>query len=533
MEPGDLWLNVAQMKALADGEWYPFFGMTMKRIGAPFGPVYYSVDFPLLEQLQYIIIKIISFFTKSPFLLLNLYYIFTFIMAAWTAIFACRSFRISRGISLVIGVLFALLPYHFFRYRHIMLAAYYLVPLAGIVVLRQWSMKPLFAINRQAVSLWSKLDRKSWFAVVVCVLVGWWHVYYAFFFCLFMATAGISAAVYRKSWKHLWATGIAIAITAFSLSLTTIPTFYGQSLHGKNPAPLHRYSFESEIYGLKLTNLIMPTMNTLSVLRKVNEKYKSGTVPAEGVNEYLGIVALLGLFCSLASVMLIRAQPSIFIKTGILNFIGVFYGMIGGLSALFSLVTPMWRCPNRISPFLAFWSLLLVAFILQKMKNRMASQRMLFSGLLLILCIWGVLDQTWGLQFAPLGDKLASDRKFIQAIEQTVKPGTVLQLPVVDAPEDNATNEMQVFDHLRGYLFSEKLSWSYGAMRGRENSGKIEALGRFPLNLEKLKAVGIVGIYIDRFGYHNRICPEEARLLALLPIKPIESEDKRFVFFQL
>jgi len=171
-DPGDLWLNLAQIKSLVEGEWFPFFGMIMNRIGAPFGPVNFSIDFPLLEQLQYCLLKIIGLFTGNVFLIVNIYYFLTFIFTAWATIYACGKFRVEKKITIVISLLFTFLPFHFFRYGHIMLAAYYLIPLAGVVILRLWSHKPLFLINSNAKSIWLRFDKKSWFASYFNTVLG-------------------------------------------------------------------------------------------------------------------------------------------------------------------------------------------------------------------------------------------------------------------------------------------------------------------------------------------------------------------------
>jgi len=96
-------------------------------------------------------------------------------------IFLTRQFHISQEIGFVVGLLYAFIPYHFFRYEHIMLASYCLIPIAGLLLFWIWSKKPLFVFNKRSPVWWAVFDRKSWFAGIAALLIGFWHVYYAFF----------------------------------------------------------------------------------------------------------------------------------------------------------------------------------------------------------------------------------------------------------------------------------------------------------------------------------------------------------------
>jgi phosphoglycerol transferase len=535
MEPGDFWANLAHTKALINGEWWPFFSIVLKRLGAPWGPLLVSVDYPLLEPLQYIFLKVIGFFFKNPALVLNIYYLLTFIFVFWAMVYACRKLRVSPEISFVAGILFTFLPYHISRYGHIMLAAYYLIPLAGLIILRLWSAKPLF-VMRPGVSFASKLDVRSWFAFMVCIAVGWWHVYYAFFFCIFALVAGISAALYRKSWQHLLGAGVMIFLVVAALGISALPTLYGRHLYGKNieSMKMHQYTVSSETYALKLMNLIVPRPNhPVPIFRKFSEKYKSGTTDVEGRWEYIGTVSLLGLFCSLIGVFIFRAHASVLMKISALTTSGILYASLGGFSSLFAFITPLFRCPNRISPFLAFWGLFLVAFLLQALKVKMKNYRPLFVILLSGICLWGLWDQTTGIQLNPAKDRFISDEKFIHKIETVVPAGAVLQLPFMSGPESEPIFEMGDHSHFSAYVFSEKLSWSYGTIRGRPNNKNIEDISSEPLSLDRIRAAGYVGIYVDRYGYPNRQFLEEKRLENELKSVPLESGDKRFLFFKL
>ncbi len=531
--PGDLWVVFSLIKSLTQGEWWPFGGIVLKTIGAPFGPVWLSVDYPLLEQFQFLLIKIIGLVTRNPFLNLNVYYIFGFVLEVWAMIYALARFRIRREIGLVLGMLFAFLPYHFFRYGHIFLASYGLVPFAGILIIWMWSAKPLFSLAPIPGNIFKRFDKKTWIGFVIALLIGVWHVYYAFFFCMFIMISGISAAFYRKKIQHLLSAGIICGLVILALGITTLPSVLGRASMGVNRDVAHRFTMEAELYGMKIMNIIVPVVDhRFRPFQKINNKYKSGTTPAEGQGEYIGFFALSGLFVGLAAIILIRHRHSTLNKISILIVTGCLYATIGGFSSLFSLlITPQIRCPNRISPFLAFFGLLIIGFWLQGLKRRIRSKAVYWS-IVLIVGILGMADQISPTMVFGTPADFFEEKQYIRAIEAKVDKGAVLQLPYMSFPESIPIYEMTDYSHLRGYVFGEKLMWSYGAMRGRPSAKNIEVLSQDPVDLNKLRAAGFVGIYIDRFGYLGRQCPWEAQLQLMLGV-PFESQNKRFAFFKI
>src|SRR5205085_1170895 len=94
-------------------------------------------DFPLVDNLHFLIIKLIGLAGASAALTLNLYYLLGFPLATLSALFVMRRVGVSVPIGLVASLLFTFLPYHFERgIWHLFLSAYYLVPLMVLVVVR-------------------------------------------------------------------------------------------------------------------------------------------------------------------------------------------------------------------------------------------------------------------------------------------------------------------------------------------------------------------------------------------------------------
>jgi phosphoglycerol transferase len=129
-----------------------------------------------------------------------------------------------------------------------------------------------------------------------------------------------------------------------------------------------------------------------------------------------------------------------------------------------------------------------------------------------------------------------NDRNFVGAMESSLPKGAlVLQLPYESFPEAEPVNRLGPYDHIRGYLYSHDLRWSFGVMVGRDediwerNTAGMVLTDMLPV----IRRAGFKAIYVDRFGYADNgehIC---GRLSALLDETPLESIDHRLAFFKM
>ena len=96
-------------------------------------------------------------------------------------------------------------------------------------------------------------------------------------------------------------------------------------------------------------------------------------------------------------------------------------------------------------------------------------------------------------------------------------------------------HRMHWYDHLRGYLHSHSLRWSYGAMRGRYGDVWQSRVAAEPPSemARRLALAGFGGIYLDRCGYDDSGAGLERKLTRLLGVRPLTSRDGRFSFFPL
>ena len=94
-------------------------------------------------------------------------------------------------------------------------------------------------------------------------------------------------------------------------------------------------------------------------------------------------------------------------------------------------------------------------------------------------------------------------------------------------------NRMVDYDELRGYLHSDDLRWSYGAVKGRSDPSAALAAEPVPALVRDVAAAGFAGIYVDRFGYADQAAKLESELAAATGATPIISENGRLSFFEL
>jgi phosphoglycerol transferase len=559
LDRGDVLLNGVLAKSLIDNGWVwrnPF-------LGAPFGTQ--LLDFPFYDNLDLGLMKLIALFTSNYAVILNLFFLATFPLAMTSSLVVLRSFKITYPSAVVVSVLFAFIPYHFQRGEaHLFLSAYFLIPLMTMVVLWIWTGGSLERSQEERTFL---LDRRHIvYAVVVCTLVGSAVSYYTFFGCYFIFVATLISAIRFKSPVRLaWGGGF-LLMTVVILVVNTSPNWLYALRHGSNPQVAQRSPVEAEVYGLKLTHLLLPVNDhRIQFLRNMRQRYNQSTTDGEGQTASLGFVGDVGFLFLLGWVACSpekRSSTEWFGALGVLALAAVLLGTVGGLGSLFNfLIYPQIRAYNRISIYIAFFSLFGMAVLLDHLRQSLGGGRRatyLWYAILGLILILGILDQT-NRSFAPdhkgLRNRFRRNQEFIAEIEASVPTGTMIfELPNAKFPEAKPIGAMGPYDDLRGYLHSRSLRWSGGAMRGRPEAlwperngldvGTVKAaadpqgqnkiaLQLSPQALDALALAGFGGIYIDRKGFWDLGASITSQLQATLGEVPLESENHRWVFFNL
>jgi phosphoglycerol transferase len=538
---GDGTLYLMLVKSTVENGWF----LDEHRLGAPDGQN--LRDFPMPDVLHYGIIKLLGYVFRNPIVTANLYYLLPYPLAALTTYFVLRRFALGRLAALAGGVLYACAPYHFCRMiGHPMLAAYYLLPLSTWAVVRIFLNRTDFVGNNVRGRLWSW---EAAGAVLVCALTAVAGVYYAFFTCFFLIAAGANASFRDRQWMPLVRSAACIFVIVGVMGAALAPNIIYLARNGKNHEAAFRYPAEADIYGLNVSEMLLPIEgHRIHFLARRREKYMEPPrdSASEGpVDSPLGFAASLGFLCLIARFLWRRRDKGDGVEDALayLTVAAVGLAGVGGLGASFNFyVTPMIRCYNRISIYIAFFALAGLFLMLERLANRFlkrGSESAIYVAGLAVLLLVGAFDQTSPQYIPNYGEakrQFSSDAEFGRRMESALPASSlVYQLPYVPFPEAGPTPTLPDYELLRPYFHTHTLRWSYGGMKGRPAGLRQAALAQLPLaeSLPQLAVAGFRGVYLDRAGYADNGVAVEAELSRLLGAEPQISQTGRQVFFEL
>jgi phosphoglycerol transferase len=530
---GDFFLAADFIKRLIDGAWY----FNTSRVGFPFGSNF--LDYPASDAGNFAVLKILAVLTHNFALVVNLYIILGFSVIAIASYWVLQQLRLSKMLSVVGAILYAFAPFHFLRLDHLFLACYFSVPLYTYFAFRIFLEKPLF-LNKKYV--------QTVFLIISLLMLSCFGVYYAFFATLSFVGSGIVGSLKWRSSQNICSALIAVVVITTGVGLNIAPNVNFWIKNGLNQKVPVRHPFEAELYGLKMTQMLLPHEKHRSHrLASILQQYEATPfLINENSTASLGAIGTMGL---LALLIIFFISPFVNLQIDnriqLFSFLTVFlffFATIGGFSSIFTtFITPMIRAWNRISIFINFFSiagfLILIEILLKKISNLKY-----FTGNLaviaLLLSVFGVLEQSLVKDKDAskiINKQYISDKHFVEKIEANIPGGAVYQLPYMPFPEVMPINNLASYALFRGYLHSSSLHWSYGCMSGRKGDLFFSNLAVQPLSnqIRAIKPLGFNGVYVDRRGYVDRGKVVETELRKVLSVEPLVSEDKNLVFFPM
>jgi hypothetical protein len=537
---GDAVFTSLALKGTIDHGWW-WFNLSL---GAPTGLNFGA--FPAMDNTQFLLIKAISLISSNYAVTLNLFYLLTFPLTTVTSLYVFRKLNFSFAAALVGGLLYTFLPYHFFRSYHLHMASYYLLPLMVLVVL--WVVAgDSIVIRPRAIGRWPSLHFgfKTIFALAVSILVGGCGIYYPFFSCFFLLLAGVIGSLQTRRIHQLLSALVLAAVISSAVLISMTPLLLYQRRHGKASIGARSVA-DAEVMGLKVTQLLLPIGgHRIPRLAALRARYNEGPLTNENDTSSFGFIGAIGFLWLLVRLFYQKPACPLLDRLSWLNIFGVLFGTIGGFAALFSLlISPQIRAPNRISPFIAFFSLLAATFLLDRGYKWLARHKkhLLGAVFLSVLTLIGVLDQTTTTfffipEYKKIEVEYRSDAEFVGRIESSLPDGAmVFQLPYMTFPENGPLHRItQDFEHVKPYLHSTKLRWSYGAISTDQNDTwqRSVVLKPVPQFVDEIIAKGFSGVYINRNGYEDGGANLETQLTAILGTKPITNSDGHLMFFNL
>lgn len=533
---GDYMPLFFQVKSLISGDWIPFGGIHSARLGFPFHADWN--DYPMNHSLFYSIIWLIGLFTKDWAVAFNVYWLCTFVLSSVTFAYVARRLRVHPAPAFILALLFAFLPFHFLRMGHLWLASYFMIPLQIFVALRIWDKRPLF-FDKQSKSgnFWKRHGEKIHISVFL-FLSSCAGIYYVMFFCVLCGFGIVSVFMERRSIRHAASGAMLIGIAFFGVLADSLPTLSKQFSQGLNASAVRREVLETEIYAFKPVQLLLPiAQHRVPQLAKISARY-AAEMPLvnENAHSSLGILGSFGFVMLILKLLSPASRRRYLDNLAGLNLIALLLGLMGGIGVIIASIIPMFRGFNRISVFLGAISFLWLGWFFSDIRKKVSP--FFFGIILFALLLLGVLDQTspsykYG---QPFREQMTEEMFFFKQLERLVGADPVLQLPFVDFPALSYINKLSEYEQLNGYVFTDKVRWSYGNTFGRYPSAWLQHASLNPNSenmLEQLCGVGFRYIYVNRKGFSDNGQRIISQLTRFLKAPVLESKDKSLALFSL
>ena len=544
---GDTEFEYYCIKGICDNGW--FWGND--KIGAPYGTNMF--DFPVVFILNFenLLTKIVTLFSKSPFIVFNILYLFTFVLCGITSFFVLRTIGVKRVFSAVGAIVFGMSPYIYNRgVAHFSLGACYFIPLS--ILLCFWSY---FEDDRYLKLKGFFTYKKNIFTVVFALLIANNGIgYYPFLTCFFLCIIALMRLFEHKTISAVVVPFKIVFLIVLFMLLAVSPCLVYKALQGSNDIA-RRELAEQEVYGLKLILLFLP-LNYHGITKLgnfVNRYLLSAPLITENRLSYLGFFACVGFLISTLYFFVTKIDSEKTKRQMVLcklNLSAVLFFTIGGFIVLFSLVTNMrfMRAFNRVSIYIEFMSIVALCLFLQQIRESSYINQnnvrkyvfYVFFGLFFLFCIWEQHPSYHGYSDALKYNKACyeNDDRFIKQIEKQLSENdAVFQFPYHKFPESGPVNSMSDYGLFRAYLHSSKLRWSYGGMKGRKSDRWNEKVSYLPMEqlIPVIVQSGFRGIYIDARAYKDselkKLCLNIESVLTTGP--SFVSDDKLLYFYNL
>ncbi|MCD7766902.1 MAG: hypothetical protein LUH53_10405 [Lachnospiraceae bacterium] len=520
-------------------------GYTSDRLGTPFG--YTTFDFLQNDYIPQLLTKFLTLFTSNWILVFNLTNLLSFPIVACVALCVLRKLDVEPRVAVVMAVLFSCSPFHYYRaFRHGSFALCVSIPVAVYYILRLMRGETILDAKNHY------LNRNNFRYLLAMILLGICGVYYAFFTCFFLCVAGVYILIREKKLSRLKETVLSIVLIVCTTVIGYLPTILYRMKNGANTAVAVRTAAESELYSLKLSQLLLPVTNhCVSFLASLKDFFNTSFSVNANENDSvtLGLIFAVGFLILLLSFFRKQSKVSREVcyiqELACLNLSALLYASSGGLILIQALIFTQIRCGNRISVFISFFSCVCVGLLLSRLLKQTRVSRIpsgvISLGLAVLLTV-GLLDQTstdLARDYEEISSQVQSDRSFVETIEEMEEEGSmILQLPVVRYPEAGTVNEMKDYSHFVGFLYSDTLRWSYGVMYGRDGYDALDDLKTDDLTAEELvriaASMGYTGIYIDEDGYtEEELSSLKEGLEEILDETPLVSDKGDKLYFSL
>lgn len=512
---GDATQYLMYSKAIHDHGWFLENG----RLGAPFALLMY--DWAEGGWASMLGVRLLDALSGDWVFAHNLFYLLGYPLAALTCLWALWRLGVAPALAVALSALYAILPFHLDRQtHHYVLSLYYGLPPVLSYAVTSAAGRPPIPLRGHG------LTRRQWLrralpALGAAVLAGLMSAYYVAFAGIFVLAAGVFGWLRSRRFGVLLSAVVLGLVMGATLLVQYSPSLAYRLANGTNYDVGQRYQGETELYPLKLTDLLLPVPgHPIGALAQLRERYSN--FPSRGqVGLALGIAGSTGLLLGLAGFVAAAAGRSggdrprgwrlagRLRPIGYLALVGLGVGMLGGGSTILGfIVGPYLRAWDRIAIAIAFFAFAALGVTITAVRHRLrrSLRAPLLAGLAAVVLVGGTFDQAgtgvWVKPYAAYAEQWRNDGQFVEQVEALLPAGAmVYQLPFIPFPE-NGRGATISNDLLKPYLHSTSLRWSAGYVKGRDPGWQVvQSRGSAGQVVELLRALGFGGVVLHRDGY--------------------------------
>ena len=527
-------------------------------LGWPFGQ--HLADLPEgADNLHLLLLRLFAVLGRGPGAAVNLFFLATFATVAFTSHLVLRRLGCSRMASGVGAFIYAFAPYHFIRgEEHLLLSGYEMVPIGFLLALSLFDEPLPLLRERGRRGLQWRSGRTALVALAAICLASTGPYYFVFSMMLILL-AGTLQSLGDRSWRPAASMGLIVGLGVLMFAVNVSPSLLMDLRHGTNTAVGQRSPFETQLYGLKISQLFIPRQaHRLDGLATAAQR-SQGPIAAyqSEPGQQLGLLGAIALSVMLVAFALHAAgarrrawlderAATLVRRATVMAVACMLVGAIGGLSFLVSSAgLRQIRAWNRISVVIAFSTVvgLAVGFdrvtlsISRRLAGRPTRLRLAALGLATGLIVVAFADQGGSdtPPYTAIHAQYNSDAAFFAAVRQRLGAGAaVFNLPYQPFPEVSPRVGTGAYDEALGFIYQPTLNWSFGFMRGREPDypRALESQAA-PEWMTSIAAIGFTGIVLDRHGYSELDRARQEADISALAGPPTTSADGRYAFFDL
>lgn len=437
----------------------------------------------------------------------NFYYFASYIFVALGMYIALRMLQKEAWLAAIGGVIYTFLPYHYLRgERHIYLANYYMVPIACAMII--WLLDERKERNRKF----------NFICILICVLMGLTDIYYSVFLAIILFFVFIYNLWNKKSISACFMELTLCGIPFLAIAIENIPYLISWFNHlGNNSndfvsAGAGRTLADLQVYGLRIVQLIYPIPNhRIGLLANFRRNLDQYLGDDETKMVTLGLLMTVGLVLSVFILLFSNKNDKVteeIKKYGTLNVFIILVANIGGLNIFVGLISSSIRCYNRMSIFIAAFSLMTIMTILQYVLRKgfsdIRKRAVIILGAALMLCLT-LLDQTppfsktdyeynWELNY--------NTKKLVEEIDLiTEDDASIFMLPIITEGVGEAKNDMRNYEQGWPSVYSDNLCWIQGTQEEYVGWANALSVMNTEMVLRYLVCEGVEGIWLDENGY--------------------------------